>query len=97
VTENGAAFYDPPVAENGRIDDPLRVDYLRKHLSAMLDANDRGADVRGYFVWSLFDNYEWSAGYAQRFGIVHVDYGTQARTIKASGRYYADVIRARSL
>jgi beta-glucosidase len=97
VTENGAAFYDPPVAEHGRIDDPLRIDYLQKHLHAVLDANDRGADVRGYFVWSLLDNYEWSAGYAQRFGIVHVDYGTQVRTIKQSGRFYADVIANRSV
>ena len=97
VMENGAAFYDPPVATNGRIDDPLRVDYLRDHLHAVLDAADRGADMRGYFVWSLLDNYEWSAGFAKRFGIVHVDYGTQARTIKQSGRFYADVIRGRSV
>ena len=97
VTENGAAFYDPPVAENGRIDDPLRVDYLEKHLNAVLDAAARGADMRGYFAWSLLDNYEWNAGYSKRFGIVHVDYGTQQRTIKGSGRYYADVIRTRSV
>ena len=97
VMENGAAFYDPPVASNGRIEDPLRVDYLRSHLHATLDAVDRGADVRGYFVWSLLDNYEWSAGYAKRFGIVHVDYETQARTIKESGRFYADVIKDRAL
>ena len=97
VTENGAAFYDPPVAHDGRIDDPLRVDYLRQHLHAVLDAADRGADMRGYFVWSLLDNFEWSAGYSKRFGIVHVDYETQQRTIKASGRYYADVIRERGV
>jgi beta-glucosidase len=97
VTENGAAFYDPPVAENGRIEDPLRVDYYRKHLHAVLDAADRGADLRGYFAWSLFDNFEWSAGYAKRFGIVHVDYATQARTIKDSGKFYADVIARRAV
>ncbi len=97
VTENGAAFYDPPVAENGRIDDPLRLDYYRKHLHAVLDAADRGADLRGYFAWSLLDNFEWSAGYAKRFGLVHVDYTTQARTIKESGKFYADVIRRRSI
>jgi len=97
VTENGAAFYDPPVAEHGRVDDPLRIDYLRKHLHAVLDANDRGADVRGYFAWSLLDNYEWSAGYAQRFGIVHVDYATQQRTVKQSGKFYADVIQRRGV
>jgi beta-glucosidase len=97
VMENGAAFYDPPVAFNGRVEDPLRLDYLRDHLHAVLDAADRGADLRGYFVWSLLDNFEWSAGFAQRFGIVHVDYETQARTIKQSGHFYADVIRSRSV
>jgi beta-glucosidase len=97
VMENGAAFYDPPVAAGGVIDDPLRIAYLRSHLHAALDAIDRGADLRGYFVWSLLDNYEWSAGFAKRFGIVHVDYETQARTIKESGRFYAEVIRRRSV
>jgi beta-glucosidase len=97
VMENGAAFYDPPVAAGGVIDDPLRIAYLRSHLHAALDAIDRGADLRGYFVWSLLDNYEWSAGFAKRFGIVHVDYETQARTVKASGQFYADVIRRRSV
>jgi beta-glucosidase len=93
VTENGAAFYDPPAAENGRIDDPLRCSYLRRHIGAVGDAIAGGADVRGYFVWSLLDNFEWSAGYSKRFGLVHVNYATQERTVKASGRYYADVIR----
>ena len=93
VTENGAAFYDPPQAIDGRVDDPLRVDYYRTHLRAVRDAIARGADVRGYFAWSLLDNFEWSHGYSKRFGIVHVDYATQRRTIKSSGRYYADVIR----
>lgn len=92
ITENGAAFYDPPVASHGRVDDPLRTDYLHTHLHAVLDAIDRGADVRGYYAWSLLDNYEWSAGFAKRFGIVHVDFQTQQRTIKESGKYYADVI-----
>lgn len=93
ITENGAAFYDPPVAAGGRIDDPLRVEYLRAHLSAVHEAMQRGADVRGYFVWSLLDNFEWSAGYSKRFGIVHVDYATQKRTPKASAKFYAEVIR----
>jgi beta-glucosidase len=93
VTENGAAFYDPPTAQNGRVDDPLRVEYLRLHLSAILEAIRRGADVRGYFVWSLLDNFEWALGYAKRFGIVHVDYDTQKRTPKASARFYSEVIR----
>ncbi|HEV8657925.1 MAG TPA: GH1 family beta-glucosidase [Thermoanaerobaculia bacterium] len=93
VTENGAAFYDPPTAQNGRVDDPLRVEYLRLHLNAVLEAISRGADVRGYFVWSLLDNFEWALGYAKRFGIVHVDYETQKRTPKASARFYSEVIR----
>jgi beta-glucosidase len=93
VTENGAAFYDPPTAQNGRVDDPLRVEYLRLHLNAVLEAISRGADVRGYFVWSLLDNFEWALGYAKRFGIIHVDYETQKRTPKASARFYSEVIR----
>jgi beta-glucosidase len=90
VTENGAAFYDPPT--NG-IHDPLRVDYYREHLLAVHRAIASGVDVRGYFAWSLLDNFEWSHGFAKRFGIVHVDYATQQRTPKASARFYADVIR----
>jgi beta-glucosidase len=94
VTENGAAFYDPPSAVGDVVDDPLRVHYLRTHVAAVGEAIRRGVDMRGYFVWSLLDNYEWSHGYSKRFGIVHVDYATQKRTIKSSGRYYAEVIRA---
>jgi beta-glucosidase len=97
ITENGAAFYDPPVAENGTIRDPLRVDYLRKHIGAVRDAMDQGVDVRGYFVWSLLDNFEWALGYAKRFGIIHVDYKTLKRTPKESARFYADVIRNKGL
>jgi beta-glucosidase len=66
--------------------------YFREHLKAAHDAIRQGADLRGYFAWSLLDNYEWSLGYSKRFGIVHVNYETQARTAKASGRYYARVI-----
>lgn len=93
ITENGAAFYDPPKARDGRVDDPLRVAYYRDHLRAALDAMRQGVDLRGYFAWSLLDNFEWSLGYAKRFGIVHVDYETQERTPKASARFYSDVIR----
>ena len=93
VTENGAAFYDPPQAQGGEVDDPLRVAYYRDHLRAAHEAVRRGVDLRGYFAWSLLDNFEWSAGYAMRFGIVHVDLETQARTPKRSARFYADVIR----
>jgi beta-glucosidase len=95
VTENGAAFYDPPSAADGRIDDPLRVRYLRDHLAAVWDAIQHGADVRGYFAWSLLDNFEWSLGYSKRFGLVHVNYETLERTPKASARYFSRVIRSR--
>jgi beta-glucosidase len=95
VTENGAAFYDPPAAEGESLEDPLRVDYLRKHLRQARRAMEHGVDLRGYFVWSLLDNFEWNHGYSKRFGIVHVDYETQRRTPKASARFYADVIRTR--
>jgi beta-glucosidase len=95
VTENGAAFYDPPSATEGEVDDPLRVAYLRDHLRAVADALAGGADVRGYFAWSLLDNFEWAHGYSKRFGLVHVDYATQQRTVKRSGRFYAEVIRTR--
>ena len=94
ITENGAAFYDPPTAE-GPIADPLRVGYLRDHLKAAAAAVSRGVDLRGYFVWSLLDNFEWALGYSKRFGLVHVDYGTQRRTPKASAYFYAEVIRTR--
>ena len=93
ITENGAAFYDPPTAE-GPIEDPLRVRYLRDHLRAAAKAASQGVDLRGYFVWSLMDNLEWAHGYSKRFGIVHVDYGTQRRTPKASARFYSEVIRS---
>jgi beta-glucosidase len=93
VTENGAAFYDPPTADGGRVCDPLRTAYLRRHLKAAREALRRGVDLRGYCVWSLLDNFEWSLGTTRRFGIVHVDYATQERTVKDSGRFYAEVIR----
>ncbi|MGQ0539919.1 MAG: GH1 family beta-glucosidase [Gemmatimonadaceae bacterium] len=97
ITENGAAFYDPPKASDGCIDDPLRVAYLRDHLRAAHAALRQGVDLRGYFVWSLLDNYEWSLGYSKRFGLVHVDFETQQRTIKSSGRFYRDVLRSRGV
>jgi beta-glucosidase len=92
VTENGAAFFDPPAVEGDRLADPLRVDYLRRHVKAVHAAIERGADVRGYFVWSLLDNFEWSLGYSKRFGIVHVDFDTQKRTLKDSARFYGRII-----
>ena len=93
ITENGAAFYDPPVASNGRIDDPLRADYYQRHLRAAHAAISRGVDLRGYFAWSLLDNLEWSLGFSKRFGIVHVNFSTLERTPKASARFYSEVIR----
>lgn len=92
ITENGSAFYDPPVAENDAIDDPLRVNYQKKHLRAVHSAIQQGCDIRGYMAWSLLDNLEWSLGFSKRFGIVHVDFATQKRTPKASARHYSQVI-----
>jgi beta-glucosidase len=92
VMENGAAFFDPPAADGGRVHDPLRVAYLRRHLLAAHAALAQGVKLRGYMVWSLLDNLEWSHGFSKRFGIVHVDYDTQARTPKDSALFYARVI-----
>jgi beta-glucosidase len=94
VTENGAAFPDPPEAGPDGVADPLRVAYLRDHLRATREAIARGVDVRGYFAWSLLDNFEWSHGFSKRFGIVHVDFATQRRTPKASAHFFAEVIRS---
>ncbi len=91
VTENGAAF-DDSLAPNGQVDDVRRIAYLRDHLIAAHNAIENGVNLRGYFAWSLMDNFEWSHGYSKRFGIVHVDYQTQMRTPKESAVFYADVI-----
>ncbi|WP_261165641.1 GH1 family beta-glucosidase [Microbacterium sp. Marseille-Q6965] len=95
VTENGASYDD--VVVDGAVDDPERTEFVRAHVSAVLDAIERGVDVRGYFYWSLFDNYEWAWGYAKRFGIVRVDYETQERTVKRSGREYARIAAERAV
>jgi beta-glucosidase len=92
VTENGSAFRD--VLEDGAVQDPRRTAYLAGHIAALSGAIEAGSLVRGYFVWSLFDNFEWGHGYSKRFGIVYVDYPTQARIVKASGRWYQELIRA---
>lgn len=94
ITENGAA-YDDDVQVDGRIRDNRRIEYLNDHLLAVLSAINRGADVRGYMQWSMMDNFEWAVGFAKRFGLVHVDYETQKRTIKDSGYWYRDTINAR--
>jgi beta-glucosidase len=93
ITENGAAFDDPAPA-NDVVDDPERVAYLREHFAAVAQAVEQGAPLKGYFVWSLLDNFEWAYGYDKRFGIIHVDYATQKRTFKSSARYYQQVISA---
>jgi beta-glucosidase len=98
ITENGAAFYDPPSAvgndRGGEIDDPLRVDYLREHIRAVGRAVAQGVDVRGYFAWSLLDNLEWSHGFTKRFGIIHVDFATLVRTPKRSAHFYREVVES---
>ncbi|MFF0559537.1 GH1 family beta-glucosidase [Streptomyces sp. NPDC020472] len=91
ITENGAA-YDDYADPSGNVKDPERVAYLHAHLAAVHRALADGADVRGYFLWSLLDNFEWAYGYSKRFGIVHVDFATQRRTLKDSALWYAEVI-----
>ena len=93
ITENGSAYPDLP-ADDGAVDDPERTAYLASHVSAVADARDAGVPVDGYFAWSLLDNYEWAEGYDQRFGIVRVDFETQRRTIKGSGRWYRELLAA---
>ena len=93
ITENGAAFDDRP-DESGFVADDDRTAYLAAHIAAVAAARDQGADVRGYFAWSLLDNFEWAEGYAKRFGIVHVDYETQQRTPKQSALWFRDTIAA---
>jgi beta-glucosidase len=93
VTENGIALPDQPDG-NGVVHDPARIDYLEAHIRAAERAMDAGTDLRGYFVWSLLDNFEWSYGYRPRFGLVHVDYATHRRTPKSSAGWYGEVIRA---
>jgi beta-glucosidase len=92
VTENGYGGYDTRDPD-GQIHDDNRVHYLQRYTHAMAEAIQQGADVRGYFVWSLLDNFEWSFGYSNRFGIVHVDFATQKRTLKASGHWYKWLIK----
>lgn len=94
VTENGAAFEDTDPPDVELVQDPLRVAYLHEHLLAVHAAIQQGVDLRGYFAWSLFDNFEWSAGFAKTFGLYRVDFATQRRIPKASAHYYAEVIRS---
>jgi beta-glucosidase len=91
ITESGAAF-DDEADETGFVEDLHRTGYLHDHLAAVADAQDAGADVRGYFAWSLMDNFEWAYGYDKRFGVVRVDYDTQIRTPKRSALWFRDAI-----
>jgi len=92
VTENGSAYPDV-VRPDGTVHDPERVAYLEQHLAACASAVRKGVPLAGYFAWSLLDNFEWAYGYDKRFGLVHVDYKTQVRTIKGSGHRYAEIVR----
>jgi beta-glucosidase len=96
ITENGIGLREAPDA-SGRIDDQRRIAYLRDHLRVVDQAISEGVDVRGYFVWTLIDNFEWSFGYRPRFGLIHVDFETQRRTPKSSAAWYAEVIRNRAI
>ena len=92
ITENGASFDDPPMNGHAVVEDPQRVEYLRGHIAAVERAVAAGVDVRGYYVWSLLDNFEWEHGYSSRFGIVGVDFESQRRTPKRSALWYRDLI-----
>lgn len=92
ITENGAAYFDR--LDDGRVQDAERIAYLSDHLHAVSRAIQDGVDVRGYYVWSLMDNFEWEWGYSRRFGVVYIDYATQQRIIKDSGTWYKDFIVA---
>ena len=96
MTENGCAVDDRPNS-SGEVEDEPRIDYLRGHLEAVHDAVEAGVPVRGYFLWTLLDNFEWAAGYDARFGIVFVDFETQERIPKQSASFYADVAKANRL
>ena len=92
ITENGST-YDDAVEADGRIDDAARRSYLQRHLAVLRATVHSGVPVQGYFAWSLLDNFEWAEGYARRFGLVHVDFATQQRTLKLSGAWYRAFLR----
>jgi beta-glucosidase len=94
ITENGAAFDD--LLAGDAVTDERRVAYLRDHIAAVDSARAQGVDVRGYYVWSLLDNFEWECGYDKRFGLVYVDYATQRRIPKRSALWYRDLIVSRN-
>jgi beta-glucosidase len=96
VTENGAAYPDQ-IGPDGQVDDPLRVAFLKEHLAAAARAIEAGVPLRGYFAWSLMDNFEWAHGYSKRFGLIYVDYQTQRRILKTSAHWYRRVIAANAV
>jgi beta-glucosidase len=91
ITENGASYNDV-LGPGDRVADARRVSYLEGHFDAMGQAMEAGAPVKGYFVWSVMDNFEWAMGYSRRFGVVYVDYSTQRRVLKDSAKWYRDWI-----
>jgi len=91
ITENGAAYKDEVV--DGQVDDPQRLSYIQRHLRQVQRAIASGIPIKGYFAWSMLDNFEWGFGYAKRFGLIYVDYQTQQRTLKSSAKWYGQVIR----
>jgi beta-glucosidase len=93
ITENGLSMRDW-VAVDGKVHDPQRVDFLTRYLSSLRRASEHGAQIAGYFQWSIMDNFEWAEGYRERFGLIHVDYQTQKRTLKDSAHFYSEVIRS---
>ena len=95
ITENGAAYKDEVAA--GQVHDPKRLSYIKRHLEQVSKAIEVGVPVKGYFAWSLFDNFEWAYGYSKRFGLIYVDYQTQKRIIKSSAKWYQQVIRQNSV
>ena len=96
VTENGAAYVDKADAD-GQFQDQKRLDYIREHIKQVALSIKDGTNVAGYFVWSFLDNLEWRLGFSQRFGLVHVDFATLERSVKASGNWYADVASANAI
>jgi len=96
ITENGAAF-DDVLTNDKHVHDAQRIDYIKAHLSKIAEANMQGANVQGYFLWSLLDNFEWAYGYSKKFGIVHIDFETQERSLKDSALWYRDTISSRTI
>lgn len=94
ITENGIAL-DDKISKDGKVHDNTRIDYLREHLIKVSELNQKGSDIRGYFIWSLIDNFEWHYGYSKRFGIVFTDYESQKRILKDSALWYKDLIKTR--